>query len=197
MAKSYKVSVIAGTKVVADMAQHVRNATIEASIQIKTVKGGATSATATILPPGPPGANRKMEDVEGWFVNGTNANPPVATGTPWEAPSGSKNTNWWDGIAGAWILGSSVPLPVTPINERTKQWILAESYTISFYTENINGIATATIIWPDGTTGNITYVDYDINGRVTKVIYTYNSSPLITKELIVTYNNNQVQTSIN
>ncbi|WP_333802571.1 CotH kinase family protein, partial [Sphingobacterium multivorum] len=109
MAKSYKVSVIAGTKVVADMAQQVKNATIEASIQIKTVKGGATSATATILPPGPAGANRKMEDVEGWFVNGTAANPPVATGTPWEAKSGFKNTNWWSGSS--WGLGSSIPIP--------------------------------------------------------------------------------------
>ncbi|MDF2851708.1 MAG: hypothetical protein K0S31_2393 [Sphingobacterium multivorum] len=109
MAKSYKVTVFAGTKVVADMAQQVKNSTIEASIQLKTVKGGATSATATILPPGPAGATRKMEDVEGWFVNGTAANPPVATGTPWEAKSGFKNTNWWD--ATTWSLGSSVPIP--------------------------------------------------------------------------------------
>ncbi|WP_288637198.1 MULTISPECIES: hypothetical protein [Sphingobacterium] len=112
MAKSYKVSVFAGTKVVADMAQQVKNATIEASIQVKTIKGGATSATATILPPGPAGANRKMEDVQGWFVNGTSAEPPVATGTAWEAPAGKKNTNWWDGTT--WSLGSSVPLPVLP-----------------------------------------------------------------------------------
>ncbi|GEM_PF-3844572 len=109
MAKSYKVSVFAGTKVVADMAQQVKNATIEASIQLKTIKGGATSATPTILAPGPSGANRKMEDVQGWFVNGTAANPPVATGTPWEAPAGNKNTNWWNGTT--WSLGSSVPLP--------------------------------------------------------------------------------------
>ncbi|WP_286801855.1 MULTISPECIES: hypothetical protein [Sphingobacterium] len=109
MAKSYKVSVFAGTKVVADMAQQVKNATIEASIQLKTIKGGASSATPTILAPGPPGANRKMEDVIGWFVNGTAANPPVATGTPWEAPAGKKNTNWWNGTT--WSLASSVALP--------------------------------------------------------------------------------------
>jgi len=115
MAKSYKVSVFAGTKVVADMAQQVKNATIEASIQVKTIKGGATSATATILRPGPAGQNRKMEDVQGWFVNGTSAEPPVATGTAWEAPAGKKNTNWWNGTA--WSLGSSVPLPVTPISD--------------------------------------------------------------------------------
>jgi hypothetical protein len=109
MAKSYKVSVFAGTKVVADMAQQVKNATIEASIQLKTIKGGATSATPTILAPGPPGANRKMEDVIGWFVNGTAANPPVATGTPWEAKAENLNVNWWDGTT--WSLSSSVALP--------------------------------------------------------------------------------------
>jgi len=76
---------------------------------VKAVAGGATSATPTILRPGPAGANRKMEDVEGWFVNGTSAEPPVATGTAWEAPAGKKNTNWWDGTT--WSLGSSVPLP--------------------------------------------------------------------------------------
>ncbi len=109
MAKSYKVSVFAGTKVVADMAQQVKNATIEASIQLKTIKGGATSATPTILAPGPTGQNRKMEDVVGWFVNGTATNPPVATGTPWEAPAGNKNTNWWNGTT--WSLASSIALP--------------------------------------------------------------------------------------
>lgn len=118
MGKSYKVSVFAGTKVVADMAQQVKNATIEASIQVKTIKGGATSATATILPPGPAGANRKMEDVEGWFVNGTTANPPTATGTPWEAKSGLKNINWWDASTGAWSLGSSVPLPKNELSAK-------------------------------------------------------------------------------
>ncbi|MCS4164471.1 hypothetical protein [Sphingobacterium sp. BIGb0116] len=76
---------------------------------VKAVAGGATSATPTILRPGPNGQNRKMEDVQGWFVNGTSAEPPVATGTAWEAPAGKKNTNWWDGTT--WTLGSSVPLP--------------------------------------------------------------------------------------
>ncbi|MCW8314223.1 hypothetical protein K7A41_23560 [Sphingobacterium sp. InxBP1] len=80
---------------------------------VKAVAGGASSATPTILAPGPAGQNRKMEDVTGWFVNGT-GNPLVATGTPWEAPAGFKNTNWWDGTAGTWSLGSSVPLPSNP-----------------------------------------------------------------------------------
>lgn len=110
MAKSYKVTVIAGTKVVADMAKNVLDATIEASLQVKTIAGGASSATPTILAPGPAGQNRKMEDVVGWFVNGT-GNPLVAVGEPWEAPAGFKNTNWWDGVAGTWSLGSSVSLP--------------------------------------------------------------------------------------
>jgi len=78
---------------------------------VKAVAGGATSAAPTILRPGPTGANRKMEDVTGWFVNGTSAEPPIAIGTPWEAPAGNKNTNWWDGTAKVWSLGSSVVLP--------------------------------------------------------------------------------------
>lgn len=78
---------------------------------VKAIAGGATSATPTILRPGPNGQNRKMEDVQGWFVNGTSAEPPVATGSAWEAPTGKKNTNWWDGTAKVWSLGSSVPLP--------------------------------------------------------------------------------------
>lgn len=82
---------------------------------VKAVAGGATSATPTILRPGPTGANRKMEDVQGWFINGTPTEPPVATGTAWEAPAGKKNTNWWDGTAKIWSLGSSVPLPITPV----------------------------------------------------------------------------------
>ncbi|WP_159333246.1 hypothetical protein [Sphingobacterium multivorum] len=94
---------------------------------MKTIKGGATSATPTILAPGPSGQNRKMEDVQGWFVNGTAANPPVATGTPWEAPAGNKNTNWWDGIAGSWSLGSSVPLPS---DTKIKTWIPSEKYIV-------------------------------------------------------------------
>ncbi|MGJ1414066.1 alpha-L-fucosidase [Sphingobacterium multivorum] len=76
---------------------------------VKAVAGGASSSTPTILRPGPAGQNRKMEDVQGWFVNGTADNPPVAVGEPWEAPAGKKNTNWWDGDT--WSLGSSVPLP--------------------------------------------------------------------------------------
>lgn len=83
---------------------------------VKAVAGGATSSSPTILRPGPTGQNRKMEDVEGWFVNGTADEPPVAVGDPWEAPAGFKNVNWWDGIAGTWSLGSSVELPKDPVN---------------------------------------------------------------------------------
>ncbi len=78
---------------------------------VKAVAGGATSSAPTILRPGPTGQNRKMEKVKGWFVNGTSDEPPVATGTPWEAPEDFDNTNWWDGTAKAWSLGSSIPMP--------------------------------------------------------------------------------------
>lgn len=146
MAKSYKVTVFAGNKVVADMAQQVKNATIEASIQIKTLKGGATSATATVLAPGPAGSNRKMEDVEGWFVNGTADEVPVAVGEPWEAEAGNKNTNWWDGIAGTWSLGSSVPLPKTEVSnsfgQRSDVSISEKKFTdeLKVDVENINSL---------------------------------------------------------
>jgi|GEM_PF-2371452 len=78
---------------------------------VKAVAGGASSSAPTILRPGPTGQNRKMEKVKGWFVNGTSAEPPVATGTPWEAPADFDNTNWWDGTAKLWSLGSSIPMP--------------------------------------------------------------------------------------
>ena len=86
---------------------------------IKAVAGGASSATPTILAPGPAGQNRKMEKVKGWFVNGTSAEPPVATGTPWEAPEGYDNTNWWDGTT--WNLGGSLPLPTSPTTKKIEE----------------------------------------------------------------------------
>lgn len=78
---------------------------------VKAVAGGASSSAPTILRPGPTGQNRKMEKVKGWFVNGTSAEPPVATGTPWQAPEGFDNTNWWDGTTKVWSLGSTIPIP--------------------------------------------------------------------------------------
>jgi len=78
---------------------------------VKAVAGGASSSSPTILRPGPAGQNRKMEDVQGWFVNGTGDNPPVAIGTPWEAKAENLNVNWWDGTAKVWSLASSVALP--------------------------------------------------------------------------------------
>ncbi|WP_153848588.1 hypothetical protein [Sphingobacterium paramultivorum] len=192
MAKSYKVSVFAGTKVVADMVQQVKNSAIDASLELKPIAGGTTEATAVLLSPPNPlpvSSNRKRSKAIGWYKN--------ATGPAWEAPKGFDNTNWWSYETGIWSLGSSVPLPIIPIDERLKQWIISESYTINSYTENINGIATALILWPDGTGGNISAVDYDSNGRVTKMTYLYNSTPSLTKVITITYNNNQIQTSIN
>lgn len=70
-------------------------------IEVKPIAGGATEATAVVLPAGPVGENRKMAGVTGWFKN--------ATGPAWEAPIGNSNVNWWDGST--WSLGSSQPLP--------------------------------------------------------------------------------------
>lgn len=155
MAKSYKVTVIAGTKVVADMAKNVLDATIEASIQVKTVAGGASSATPTILAPGPAGQNRKMEDVVGWFVNGTADEPPIAVGEPWEAPAGFKNTNWWDGTT--WSLGSSVELPVPegvdvidPVGEKLpKEKAVAEYVTSELKEATTEVNANIDLLWDD------------------------------------------------
>lgn len=102
---------------------------------VKAVAGGATSSIPTILRPGPAGSNRKMEDVTGWFVNGTSAEPPVATGTAWEAPAGKKNTNWWDGTAKVWSLGSSLPLPANTLN--APDWV-AGSYKKNDIVTNSN-----------------------------------------------------------
>lgn len=71
-------------------------------IEVKPIAGGATEATAVVLPAGPAGENRKMSNVTGWFKNS-------ASGTPWEAKAENLNVNWWDGTT--WSLGSSVPLP--------------------------------------------------------------------------------------
>ncbi|QQT33037.1 hypothetical protein I6I99_10905 [Sphingobacterium multivorum] len=106
MAKSYKVSVFAGTKVVADMAQQVKNATIDVSLELKPITGGATEATAVLLPvpnPLPVNSNRKRTKAIGWYKN--------ATGPAWEAPKDADNVNWWSFETGLWSLGSSVPLP--------------------------------------------------------------------------------------
>ncbi|WP_286727889.1 MULTISPECIES: SGNH/GDSL hydrolase family protein [Sphingobacterium] len=106
MAKSYKVTVFAGTKVVADMAQQVKNATIDASLELKPIAGGATEATAVLLPipnPLPTNSNRKRTNAIGWYKN--------ATGPAWEAPKDADNVNWWSYETGLWSLGSSVPKP--------------------------------------------------------------------------------------
>ncbi|GEM_PF-5906525 len=111
MAKSYKVAVFAGTKVVADMAQQVKNATIDASLELKPIAGGATEATAVLLPlpnPLPTNSNRKRTKAIGWYKN--------ATGPAWEAPKDYDNTNWWSYETGLWSLGSSVPLRETDLN---------------------------------------------------------------------------------
>lgn len=107
MSNSYKVTVIAGTKVVADMVQKVSQSTIEASLEVKPIPGGATEAAAVLLPapnPLPVNSNRKMTKVVGWFKN--------ATGPAWEAPKDFDNTNWWSYETGLWSLGSSVPMPI-------------------------------------------------------------------------------------
>lgn len=83
------------------------------SIEVKAVSGGATEATAVVLYPGPDGQDRKMSGVTGWFKN--------ATGSAWLAPTNSDNTNWWDGTAKVWSLGSSVPLPDS--SAKAKDWI--------------------------------------------------------------------------
>ncbi|GAA0883287.1 hypothetical protein GCM10009120_18840 [Sphingobacterium siyangense subsp. cladoniae] len=106
MAKSYKVTIFAGTKVVADMAQQVKNATIDASLELKPIAGGATEATAVLLPvpnPLPVNSNRKRTKAIGWYKN--------ATGPAWEAPKDADNVNWWSYETGLWSLGSSVPMP--------------------------------------------------------------------------------------
>jgi len=81
--------------------------------KIKPVNGGSSSSSPTILRPGPLNRTAEMGGVQGWFINGTAAEPPVATGTPWLAPETNDNSNWWTGTT--WGLGSSVPLPSAPI----------------------------------------------------------------------------------
>lgn len=132
MAKSYKVTVFAGTKVVADMAQQVKNATIDASLELKPIAGGATEATAVLLAPPDPlpiNSNRKRTKAIGWYKN--------ATGPAWEAPKDSDNTNWWSYETELWSLGSSVPMPVDPDSIKKSQIDVAGG-VVSF--EKVNNI---------------------------------------------------------
>lgn len=124
---------------------------------VKAVAGGASSATPTILKPGPAGANRKMEDVEGWFVNGTADNPPVAVGEPWEAPAGKKNTNWWDGTT--WSLGSSVPLPQPDTSKLVQKSDIVNLYSITWEKGSI-----------DAATGKVITTNYDYRVRTNSFI---------------------------
>lgn len=100
----------------------------------------------------------------------TSASPPSA---PWVA----------------YIRGTS-PL------EKVRQWILAEAYTINSYTENVNGIATAQIAYPDGLAGSISSVTYDAQGRPITMVFIYGAVAIFTITLTITYLNNQIQTSI-
>lgn len=126
MSNSYKVTVIAGTKVVADMAQKVSQSTVEASLELKPIAGGSTEATAVLLTPPNPlpvNSNRKRTKAIGWYKN--------ATGPAWEAPAGADNTNWWSYETGLWNLGSSVPMPAAP--PVTKDTIQPFAYTKDEY----------------------------------------------------------------
>lgn len=111
------------------------------------------------------------------------------------APEGRFSQIVFEG--GSWSLKDMGALPVQPKEEQVKQWILSESYTIQSYTENSFGMSSATITFPDGVLGTITSIDYDTEGRVSAMNFTYTSTPAILKTLTVTYSNNQVQTSIN
>jgi len=95
-----------------------------------------------------------------------------------------------------WVKKFTLEMPKVAISERVNQWILSESYTIQSYIENSNGISSAVITFPDGQPGNITNISYDATGRISKMVFTYNSTAVITKTLTITYNNNQVQTSL-
>ncbi|WP_454880664.1 hypothetical protein [Sphingobacterium detergens] len=112
MAKSYKVTVIAGTKVVADTAKRVKDSVVVASLEEKSVTGGATEAEAVVLP-APTNllnTNRKMTKVVGWYKN--------ATGAAWLAPPEFDNTNWWDKDTQKWSLGSFVKMPTIQAKDK-------------------------------------------------------------------------------
>ena len=130
-------------------------------IEVKPVAGGATEATAVILPAGPAGENRKMTGVTGWFKN--------ATGPAWEAPVNYNNTNWWDGTT--WSLGSSVELPNTTVNEIGEAVDKSVSQDIS--TQSIK----STSLPIKGTFAS----SADANLSIGESCYNYNTKQIITK----------------
>jgi len=168
MAKSYKVSVFAGTKVVADMAQQVKNATVEASLELKPITGGATEGTAVLLPipnPLPVNSNRKRSKAIGWYKN--------ATGPAWEAPKGFDNTNWWSYETGLWSLGSSVPMlnspadgVVMPANTKATSGDTVYKSIDDFAdipASPLSFILRAGQLEPTGPNGSVTWLCADIN----------------------------------
>lgn len=70
-------------------------------IEMEPVTGGATSGTATNIPNGPSGQNRKAEASPGWYKFGSAAAVEAQEGFLW--------TIWWDGSS--WSLENRGPLP--------------------------------------------------------------------------------------
>lgn len=90
-----------------------------------------------------------------------------------------------------WVAGLTGTSPL----EKVKQWVLGESYTITSYEEDSNGIYSAVIRFPDDVKGTISSVNYDPQGRYSSMLYTYGVG-IFTVTLTITYLNNQIQTSL-
>ncbi|MEN5054404.1 hypothetical protein [Sphingobacterium kitahiroshimense] len=107
--KEYQINVIAGTKVIADMAQSIRDKTINDQ-RMKAVPPGP-------LPAGPPNKEMYMELLsEGtWSFNGVD----VATN-----PKGSILNLWWNKVI--WSKDGGVELPVRPVIDNTSSTSVTE-----------------------------------------------------------------------
>lgn len=111
MAKSYKVSVIAGNRMLADMVQQVKDVTWQKNTEsMPAIKGGTTAAAAVALPAGPTGQNRWFDASWGyWKYNNVVLKNPLGTDG---IPQGNDGMLYWDGTALTWKISKMQELPM-------------------------------------------------------------------------------------
>lgn len=86
---------------------------------------------------------------------------------------------------------------VESLDNKLKNWILSESYSIqSYITDSYGNITSAQITYPDGIQGSIGSVTFTPEGAISTVLYNYGVPTLKSYTLTVTYINNQIQTSL-
>lgn len=125
MSEGTKVTIYAAPKVLQDMIEDLYDSIAAGGNELEPVTGGNTSASATILPPGPSDQVRWAKASPGWFNLGNG---------PEEAIQGKTWLVWWNKVN--WYLKDMGTLPAAP--PVTKPVIQEFAYTKDQYvTQNI------------------------------------------------------------